>query len=122
MVPDVDDESAYRPELEALGLILRAREPGHRFFRPPAGQPRVVHVHVCQRDSEWERDHLVFRDRLRADRGLAAAYAELKRQLVREVGTDRFAYTDGKSAFIRDAIEDASAAPPGTQRPTDQER
>jgi GrpB-like predicted nucleotidyltransferase (UPF0157 family) len=104
-VPDVDDEPAFRPPLEALGLVLRAREPGHRFFRPPAGQPRTVHVHVCDRGSVWEREYLVFRDRLRADPDLVARYAELKERLAAELGADRTAYTVAKAEFIRGVID-----------------
>ncbi|MEJ7691066.1 MAG: GrpB family protein [Nocardioidaceae bacterium] len=106
-VPDVADELAYRPGLESLGLVLRAREPEHRFFRPPAGQPRTVHVHVCRHGSEWERVHLLFRDELRAKPDLAAAYARLKEGLAREVGSDRFAYTECKTEFIRGVVESA---------------
>lgn len=103
-VPDVDDEDAFRPGLESLGLVLRAREPGHRFFRPPAGHPRTVHVHVCEPGSEWERDWVVFRDRLRAHPELASEYAQLKRRLAAELGDDRTGYTEAKAAFIRSAI------------------
>jgi GrpB-like predicted nucleotidyltransferase (UPF0157 family) len=104
-VPDIEDEPAYRPALESLGLVLRAREPGHRFFRPPAGHPRTVHVHVCELGSTWEREHLAFRDELRARPELAAAYAGLKQGLAAAVGADRAAYTDGKSAFIRRVVD-----------------
>ncbi len=107
-VPDVEDEPAYRPELESLGLMLRAREPGHRFFRPPTGQPRIVHVHVCSKGSDWEREHLLFRDYLRAHPDAAAAYAALKRDLEREVGHDPLAYTDGKTEFIRRVVAAAT--------------
>ena len=103
-VPDVSDELSYRPALEALGLVLRQRGPEHRFFRPAAGEPRTVHVHVCQEGSGWERDNLRFRDRLRADPDLAAAYGALKTQLARDHGHDRLAYNEGKSAFITAAI------------------
>jgi GrpB-like predicted nucleotidyltransferase (UPF0157 family) len=100
-VPHLGEEETYRPGLESLGLVLRAREPGHRFFRPPSGRPRTVHVHVCQCGSTWERDHLAFRDQLRARPDLAADYLLLKQRLVVEVGADRAAYTAGKSEFIR---------------------
>jgi GrpB-like predicted nucleotidyltransferase (UPF0157 family) len=108
-VPDIDDERAYRPGLEALGLILRAHEPNHRFFRPPADQPRTVHVHVCQRDSAWEQEQLLFRDYLRAHPPSAHDYAALKRRLAATVGDDRLAYTDGKAAFIEQTLRDAKA-------------
>ena len=104
-VPDLADERAYRPALESLGLVLRAREPDHLFFRPPAGHPRTVHVHVCATGSAWEREHLAFRDELRARPDVAAAYAELKVRLAVEFRADRAAYTDGKAAFIRSVID-----------------
>jgi GrpB-like predicted nucleotidyltransferase (UPF0157 family) len=100
-LPRLDDEASYRPALEELGLVLRAREPGHRFFRPPAGRPRIVHVHVCERDSTWERERLAFRDLLRRRPDVAAAYAAVKLRLAEDVGSDRAAYTAGKSDFIR---------------------
>jgi len=106
-VPDVGDELTYRPGLESLGLVLQARQPGHCFFRPPSGEPRVMHVHVCGQGSDWEREHLLFRDLLRARPDLAAAYAQLKQDLAREVGWDRFAYTEGKTKFIRCVVEAA---------------
>lgn len=99
-VPDIADESAYRPGLESLGLVLRQRESDHRFFRPPAGAPRLVHVHVCEKDSVWEHDVLRFRDRLRADPMLAADYATLKLSLADRFRNDRLAYNSGKSQFI----------------------
>ncbi|MBP1326179.1 GrpB-like predicted nucleotidyltransferase (UPF0157 family) [Leucobacter exalbidus] len=105
-VPDIADEAAYRPCLESLGLMLRQREPDHRFFRPPAGAPRSVHVHVCQHGSNRERDYLRFRDRLRADPALAAQYAALKLALSQQVGEDRAAYNAGKTSFIASVIAD----------------
>lgn len=109
-VPVVSDEASYRPALESLGLVLRQREPDHLFFRPPAGQPRTVHVHVCQHGSVWEQEHLRFRNLLRSDPRLAAAYEELKKTLARNVGTDRVAYTNGKTEFIRAALSSAAAS------------
>jgi GrpB-like predicted nucleotidyltransferase (UPF0157 family) len=67
-----------------------------------------VHVHVCQRGSTWEREHLVFRDELRARPELVVAYAQLKQRLADEVGQDRAAYTEGKSGFIRRVVESAN--------------
>jgi GrpB-like predicted nucleotidyltransferase (UPF0157 family) len=103
-VTDVGDEASYRPGLESLGLVLRQRESGHRFFRPPAGQPRVVHVHVCQIGSEWEREHILFRDRLRDGDNLASDYAALKKQLAATFANDRLAYNEGKADFIRTVL------------------
>ena len=106
-VVDVEDEAAYVPDIEACGMRLRLREPGHRYFRPPADRPRDVQLHVCGAGSGWERDHLLFRDYLRAHPAVRDAYAELKRELAERYPDDRLAYTDAKSAFILDALEAA---------------
>lgn len=107
-VADLEDEQSYRPGLESLGLVLRQREPDHRFFRPPAGEPRIVHVHVCAAGSRWERDHLRFRDVLRRRPDLADEYARLKADLARKFRYDRAGYNNGKSAFIAAAISSAN--------------
>lgn len=101
---DTEAEEAYVPAIERAGVRLRAREPGHRYFRPPADRPRDVHIHACEAGSAWERDHLLFRDYLRAHPVARDAYAELKRELVARYPDDRLAYTDAKSAFILDAL------------------
>ena len=106
-VPDVADEAAYRPALEALGLPLRSRESGHRYFRPPQGRPRVVQVHVCAAGSPWERAHLLFRDYLRSHAGAREAYAALKASVAGQYREDRIAYNEAKAGFILDALEAA---------------
>jgi len=107
-VPDVEDDPAYVPAIEGLGVPLRFREPGHRYFRPPAGEPRTVQIHVCEAGSEWEREHQRFRDLLCADPALREAYGRLKLELAELYRDDRLAYTDAKTAFILDALEEAS--------------
>jgi GrpB-like predicted nucleotidyltransferase (UPF0157 family) len=107
-VPGVEDEAAYAPAIEALGVPLRFREPAHRYFRPPVGEPRSVQIHVCQAGGAWEQEHLLFRDLLRADPELREAYGRLKLELCRLYRDDRLAYTDAKTAFILDALEDAA--------------
>lgn len=106
-VDDVDDEARYVPAIEGLGVSLRLREPGHRYFRPAGGLPRNVQIHVCEAGGEWERDHLLFRDYLRADPEAREAYARLKRELAERYRDDRLAYTEGKTGFILDALEEA---------------
>lgn len=106
-VADTEDEAMYVPAVEGAGAQLRARDPGHRYFRPPADRPREVHVHVCEVGSAWERNHLLFRDYLRAHPAARDAYAELKRELSQRYPDDRLAYTDAKSAFILDALDAA---------------
>jgi GrpB-like predicted nucleotidyltransferase (UPF0157 family) len=107
-VVDVEDDAAYVPAIEALGVPFRFREPGHRYFRPGPGQPRDVQIHVCEVGSEWEREHLLFRDLLRADPELRERYGRLKLELAEHYRDDRLAYTDAKTTFILDALEDAA--------------
>lgn len=98
-------EAAYRAPLERLGYEYRPDdEPEHRLFRleSPAGQ-RLVHLHLCEAGSDWERRHLRFRDRLRADPTLAAAYERLKRTLAPQFN-DGNAYADAKGPFIREVL------------------
>ena len=103
-VPDVEDEAAFRGTIEAQGFVLRFVEPGHRYFRPPPGLPRLWQVHVCSLGSRWERDHLLFRDYLREHVGRAADYAALKRRLAEEYRHERIAYTDAKAPFIEGTL------------------
>lgn len=102
-VPDLADEIAYVPVLESLGMVLRARGSDFRFFRPPAGRARTVHIHVCGIGSRWAVEHLVFRDALRGDASLAREYELLKRRLAESV-TGRADYNHGKEPFILDVV------------------
>lgn len=101
------DEDAYVPPLERCGLQLRSRDDLHRFFRPFPDRPREVHVHVCAAGSAWERDHLLFRDYLRATPHACQAYAAVKREAAARWADDRLAYTDAKSGVILRLMEDA---------------
>lgn len=98
-VPDLADEVTYVPVLESLGMVLRARGADFRFFRPPGGRERDVHIHVCETGSAWAVEHLAFRDALRGDPALAREYEALKRQLAQAV-VERADYNRGKESFI----------------------
>jgi GrpB-like predicted nucleotidyltransferase (UPF0157 family) len=100
-VADVEDEPAYLPALLAAGYELRVREPGHRLVRTPA---RDVHVHVCSAGSAWERDHLAFRDRLRASPADRDAYAALKQRLAQQDWPAMDDYADAKGPLIREIL------------------
>jgi GrpB-like predicted nucleotidyltransferase (UPF0157 family) len=106
-VADPADEAAYVPPLEELGLQLRSRDDVHRFFRPVPERPRDVHLHVCAAGSDWERDHLLFRDYLRAHPEVRERYADVKRDAAKVWADDGWAYTDAKSDVILDLLEKA---------------
>jgi GrpB-like predicted nucleotidyltransferase (UPF0157 family) len=108
-VADLDEEAAYVPALEGIGVQLRSRDALHRYFRPFPGRPRDVHVHVCAAGSNWEREHLLFRDYLRAHPDDARRYAHAKREAARCWADDGWAYTDAKGAVILDILEKAES-------------
>lgn len=107
-VADLTDEPRYADRLEGVGLVLRSRDELHRYFRPPAGQPRAVHVHVCAAGSKWERDHLLFRDYLRSDPAAGRRYADAKRANVRRWSDDSWAYTEAKTSVVLDILVQAA--------------
>lgn len=106
-VVDVEHEGTYVTAIESLGVSLRFREPGHRYFRPVGNEPRTVQIHVCNAGGEWEREHLLFRDYLRTAPEARAAYARLKHELADRYRDDRLAYNEGKTGFVLDMLEEA---------------
>ncbi|HEY1952882.1 MAG TPA: GrpB family protein [Gemmatimonadaceae bacterium] len=77
--------------------------PGREFFR--RGEPRSHHVHLTAIGSQFWRDHLAFRNRLRADNYLRDAYAALKHGLAARFPRDREAYIDGKASFVKAVLK-----------------
>jgi GrpB-like predicted nucleotidyltransferase (UPF0157 family) len=106
-VPDVEDEAAFMPAIERLGVPLRSRETAHRYFRPVPPDPREVQIHVWQAGSDGERVHLLFRDYLRAHPAARDAYAAMKSEAAGRYRHDRIAYNEAKSEHILDALEAA---------------
>lgn len=76
--------------------------PGREFFR--RGNPRSYHLHLTAVDSPFWRDHLTFRDRLRADKSLRDAYAAVKHELAARFPLDREAYIEGKAPFVKEIL------------------
>ena len=101
-VDDVADEAAYVPGFESLGVQLRNRDSEHRYFRPFAGLPRDVHVHVCNWGSAWERRHLLFVAYLKQSAGARNEYLAAKQAAVELWADDPVAYTEAKDAVIAD--------------------
>jgi GrpB-like predicted nucleotidyltransferase (UPF0157 family) len=73
--------------------------PDREAFRAPENHP-AHHLYVCSQDSLALRNHIVFRDHLRAHPADAAAYSMLKRQLAEVCGGDIDRYVGGKTNFI----------------------
>jgi GrpB-like predicted nucleotidyltransferase (UPF0157 family) len=106
-VADVEDEDAYRAAIESCGFVLRYREAGHRYFRPPPAKPREYQLHVCTVGSRWEREHLLFRDFLRTHAEEAAQYETVKHDVAGHHRDNRIAYMDAKQPFIAQMLTEA---------------
>ncbi|MGH7639938.1 MAG: GrpB family protein [Candidatus Dormibacteria bacterium] len=113
-VADIEDEPAYAPELAEVLVPVYTRDAQHRFCVFPTQGLRQVHLHVCNRGGRWEREHLLFRDYLRSSPDACRAYARVKRRASRRWRDDRAAYTDAKSEFILDTMEEAELWAEGT--------
>ena len=87
--------AAYEP-LIVEGYAHTQHRPGiaHHFSRPGYG------LHLTESGSDLWKERLAFRDALRADPGLLAEYAALKRRLAQEHAEDIEAYTAGKRDFV----------------------
>ena len=81
---------------EAFNATLVRR----RWLCRPSAAHRTHHLHLVD-DRDVLARHLRFRDRLRADPGLAAQYATLKRELAARFPDDRERYSEAKAAFVR---------------------
>jgi GrpB-like predicted nucleotidyltransferase (UPF0157 family) len=104
VVADTRDEEGYVPALEAVGYVLRAREPEwyeHRLFK---GQDASVNLHVySERCPEIER-YLVFRDRLRTNQADRELYERTKRELGKRHWKYVQNYADAKTAVVEEII------------------
>jgi GrpB-like predicted nucleotidyltransferase (UPF0157 family) len=100
-----------------IGLGYESRGPqgvaGREFLVRGPEEARTHHLNLTEASGSFWREHLVFRDRLRADPALAAAYAALKRDLAPRHAGDRKAYTTGKAAFIAAVLRWAETAAVG---------
>jgi GrpB-like predicted nucleotidyltransferase (UPF0157 family) len=100
-----DDRGAAIIALRGAEYVHRGEQeiPGRDFFR--RGNPRQYHVHLTRVGSAFWRDHLAFRDWLRAHPDVAAAYMALKTQLAERYPADREAYIRGKTSFVERVLE-----------------
>jgi GrpB-like predicted nucleotidyltransferase (UPF0157 family) len=79
---------------------------GREAFRTPAGE-FAHHLYACPPGSQEYSRHIAFRDYLRSHLEDASAYAALKRNLAHKFATDREAYSQGKTEFVRQILRRA---------------
>lgn len=103
-LPRLDTALTLIGPMEELGydFARHAGVPDHHVFGRGAARTHLAHF-VEHDGSSW-RQCLKFRDRLRADPGLAHAYEALKVELAVRFPHDRAAYTTGKGEFVASVL------------------
>ncbi len=98
-VADIRDGLEFIGPMARLGYDYAGNQgiPDHHIFG--RGVARTHLVHVVEAESDGWRRTLRFRDRLRADPEVRAAYQQLKSELAASART-RAEYTAGKAAFV----------------------
>ena len=107
-VPPRATREAYIAAIRGLGYEHRGAFgiPGRNYF--VRGSPRTHHIHLVNWSSALWRDHLLFRDWLRANESVATEYAVLKRELYAMYAENRERYTESKGPFIKAVLRQAS--------------
>jgi GrpB-like predicted nucleotidyltransferase (UPF0157 family) len=103
-VPDSADEDAYVPALEAVGYVLRIREPDwyeHRVFKGPDTN---VNLHVFSTGCPEIERMLRFRDRIRENEADRELYERTKRELAAKKWKYVQDYADAKTAVVEDIV------------------
>ncbi len=109
-VPKLDGGiEQYVEPLQSIGYENRGIEtvPGTIYLRK--AEPRRYNLHLTKYEGDFWVDNQLFRDYLRSNHDVARRYEELKRELIAALSPDPdpAAYNDGKSSFIKSAIEQA---------------
>jgi GrpB-like predicted nucleotidyltransferase (UPF0157 family) len=68
------------------------------------GETFLIHVHVISATSPLVAEMRLFRDRLRANGDLVAAYVAKKRQIIVGVVTDSLEYCYAKGEFVQGGV------------------
>lgn len=105
VVTDVSRLDAMPGALVGLGYEAKGEFGirGRRYFRKDSDAGARTHqLHAFAEGSTEITRHLDFRDYLRVNRDAALGYEALKRDLAAKVGGNMEAYSNGKTAFIRD--------------------
>jgi GrpB-like predicted nucleotidyltransferase (UPF0157 family) len=120
-VRDLADADAVAQVLAPAGWHLVPEEledhDDERLLIQAVGDHRVAHLHLMSPGAPAWSERLTFRDALRGEPSLAEAYGALKQDLAARLADDREAYTDAKTAFVRDVLSRAGTgqAPPSAR-------
>jgi GrpB-like predicted nucleotidyltransferase (UPF0157 family) len=110
VVADTTDEAAYVPPLEAIGYVLRVREPDWYEHRMLRGFDPPVNLHVFPHACEEVDRMLVLRDWLRTHEDDRELYARMKRELAAKEWKYVQNYADAKSEVVGEILARAGGA------------
>ncbi len=85
-------------------------DPRRRYYVRDDDGARVAQIHLYILPGAAWHEHLAFRDALRADPKLAAAYHAEKWRVAEEVGWNKGAYSVSKGAFVERVLAGLRAA------------
>ena len=111
-VADSADESAWLPDLESAGFVLRVREPDWEEHRVLRSEEPAANVHVFSPGAREPQRVRMFRDWLRTHPDDRDRYAEVKRAVAARGFDDAMLYNNAKAWFVYDVYERVFAADP----------
>jgi GrpB-like predicted nucleotidyltransferase (UPF0157 family) len=103
-VPDSADEAAYVPPLEAIGYVLRIREPEWFEHRVLKATDPGVNLHVFTEGATEIAKMLAFRDWLRSHDDDRVLYERTKRELAAREWKYVQHYADAKTEVVEGII------------------
>ena len=104
VVANSADESAYIPDIEAAGYVLRIREPDwyeHRMFKGPDTD---INLHIFSSGCREIDRMLLFRDWLRSNESDRRLYERTKRELARNNWKYMQNYADAKTTVVEEIL------------------
>lgn len=110
VVPDSADEPAYVSPLEAVGYVLRVREPEWYQHRVLKGPETDINLHVFSPGCVEIERMLLFRDWLRSHPDDRQLYERTKRELAQKTWKYVQNYADAKSEVVEEIVSRARAA------------
>ena len=104
-VKNFEEANVCIKPIESVGYQYRGENgiPRRHFF--VKGNPRTYHIHMNEIDSRDWNEQISFRNYLSHHEDIASGYAELKVELAQRYPTDRQAYTENKSPFIKHVLQ-----------------
>jgi GrpB-like predicted nucleotidyltransferase (UPF0157 family) len=110
VVTDSSDESNYVPALEAVGYVLRIREPDWHQHRMLKGSDKPTHLHCFSAGCPEIQRMVRFRDWLRSHESDRLLYERTKRDLATRTWKFVQEYADAKTAVVEDILARANRA------------